>query len=152
MRAGIGQYDAYYDKNSSFYLGGILFSVDSEDSLLTDDDLLINSIADALLGAAAIGGLSSYLKQKKNESEKILKKIERDIHYRGYRILNIDVSIMTSWLEIGPKLTEIHALLISMLYIKSEQLNLKLVPIRKSENQSFYKMKITTIALLNNRS
>jgi len=151
LRVGLGQYDGCYTKNSSFFLGGILFSTGP--NIYPDDqaDLLVYSIADALLGAAALGGLFRYLKREKVQAADILKCIEREIYYRGYKIANIDVSISTLSREIENKLDEVHAQLISWLYLKSEQFNLKITPVMNTESAADFKIKITATALLENR-
>ena len=153
MRAGIGQYERCNENDSSCYLGGILFSGGSgDDSKVTEDDILINCIADALLGAACMGGLNNYLKNQNGKSTDILSKIERDIHYQGYKISNIDVSVITSLPEKEEKVNKIHSNLITMLFLKPDQLNIKFQQNESSDLQNSNKIKLIAIALLENRS
>ena len=155
MRVGLGRYDGYYTENSSFFLGGILFSAGSAANDNNHPDLIICSIADALLGAAALGGIfqsTNYSDKLKKSAGELLRYIEKEIHYRGYKIANIDVSILTSHLNIEKKIIDIHSNLISWLYLKSEQLNLKLAPVIDSKHEEQgYQVRIIATALLNNR-
>ena len=133
-------------------MGGILFSASSENHHANDHDILVYSIADALLGAAGLGGLYNYPEKDKNNNPEILRKIERDIHYRRFKIENIDVTISTPIREIENKFTEIHSQLIAWLYLKSEQLNMKFTAINDDAPEKDFKIKITSIALLNDRA
>lgn len=152
MRIGLGQYDACYNKDSSFYLGGILFSADPGKKPDDQMDLLVYSIADALLGAVAKGGIKNYLDKDKAANSEIIQKIERDIYYTGYKIGNIDVSISTSIQEIEKKMNAMHSQLVSWLFLKSEQLNLKISLLKHGESDHNHQIKIIASVLLNKRS
>lgn len=156
MRVGLGRYDECYDKNSSFYLGGILFSIKSDSVPSNHKDILIYSIADALLGAAASGGISQssvYSDREKNTPLELLQKVEKDIYYKGFKISNIDVTILTSFQNISENIAEMHANIISWLYLKAEQLNIKSVPVFNAHLlKNEFRIDITAIALLENRS
>lgn len=154
MRVGLGQHEKCYVKNSSFFLGGILISGGSSKIPSDQSDMLIYSMADALLGAASLGGifqLENYSANIKNSGQKLLRQIEKDIHYLKFRISNIDITILTSYPDIENILSEIKSNLISWLYQKPEQLNLKVVPVHNTQPIQENIIKIISIALLENR-
>ncbi|MEJ2542810.1 MAG: 2-C-methyl-D-erythritol 2,4-cyclodiphosphate synthase [Calditrichaceae bacterium] len=152
MRIGFGQYDLCFKKDSSFYLGGILFSTDDKNSPNDFNDILIHGIADSLLGAACLGGLYNYKDKNKINDPDILREIEREIHYLGWVIENIDVTITVPDQRIVGKRTKILSTLISSLYLKPDQLNIKFVFNSHDENTKDYKIHITAITLLTKRS
>ncbi len=75
MRIGLGQYDAYYKKNSSFYLGGILFSADPGKKPDDQIDLLV-LMANAFLRVATKVGIKNYLVKDKTANSEIIRQIE----------------------------------------------------------------------------
>lgn len=152
MRIGFGQYDRGFKKDSSFYLGGILISTNNENNPADPNDLLIHSIADALLGAAGLGGLYNYPEKERINDPKILREIEREIHYRGLAIENIDITIGALDQMLIDKQAEIHSKLITRLFIKPEQLNIKFIFNSHVAEIKDCKIKITAVALLTDRS
>lgn len=152
MRIGFGQYDRCFKKDSSFYLGGILFSANDENNPVDPNDLLIDSIADALLGAAGLGGLYNYPDKNKINNPEILSDIEKEIHYRGLAIENIDITIMVLDQMLVEKQSDIHSKVIMWLFIKPEQLNIKFIFNSNVAETKDYIIQITAIALLNARS
>ncbi|MBN1408657.1 MAG: 2-C-methyl-D-erythritol 2,4-cyclodiphosphate synthase [Calditrichaceae bacterium] len=152
MRIGLGQYNRYFKRDSSFYLGGILFSAGDKNDPVNSNDPLIHSIADALLGAVGLGGLYNYPEIAKTNNPEVLSEIERKIHYQKFTIENIDVTITVPDRVVLGKRNEIHSNLISGLFIKSEQLNLKFTFSSNNTDTADYKIQITAIALLKDRS
>ena len=154
MRVGLGQHEKYYAKNSSFFLGGILISEGSHKYPTDQEDLLIYSIADALLGAAGLGGIfqsANYLDVFTSSGQDLLRQIEKDIHYLKFKISNIDVSIAASFVKLENKINEIHTNLVSWLYLKPEQLNIKVTPMHDKSTAQDNQIKIISTALLENR-
>lgn len=152
LRIGLGQYDACYKKDSSFYLGGILFSVDLGEKPDDQIDLLVLSIAHALLGAAAKVGTKHYLIKDKPANSEVIRQIERDTYYTGYTIGDIDVSVSILLQEIEKKLNVIHLQLVSWFFLKSEPLNLKISLPDHEESDHDHRIKVIATTLLNKRS
>ena len=113
---------------------------------------MIHSIADALLGAAATGGLYNYAESDRINNPEILIEIEKEIHYRGLAIENIDITVVAPDQMIVNKQPEMHSKIISWLFIKPEQLNIKFAFNSDVADTKDYKIKITAVALLTNRS
>ena len=156
LRIGLGGYEHSYDKDSSFTLGGILFSGKKKIDQNDKSDIVIYSLTDALLGAAASGGmaqLSDYPDILTIPATDILKQVEKDIHYTGFDIINIDITIRTSLKKINDKMAEMHAKLIMLLFLKTEQLNIKTTFwFQNNENNRIDRIGVTSVALLHERS
>jgi len=156
LRIGLGGYECNYDKDSSFTLGGILFSGKTKIDQNDNSDIVIYSLTDALLGAAASGSvaqLPDYQDILTIPASDILKQVEKDIHYKGFDIINIDITIRTSLKKINDKMAEMHANLTMLLFLKTEQLNIKTTSwFRNNENNRTDQIGVTSVALLHERS
>lgn len=99
-RIGIG-YDIHrLIKGRKLYLGGIKLA--HTHGLLghSDADVLLHAIADALLGAAALGDIGKLFpdtdpRYKGASSSGLLKKTYALVKSKGYRVNNIDAIIIT---------------------------------------------------------
>lgn len=99
MRIGQG-YDVHkLVKNRNLILGGV--KIDFEMGLLghSDADVLVHSIIDSLLGAAALGDIGSLfpdndIKYKDANSLGLLKKVCEILSKHDYKICNIDSTIV----------------------------------------------------------
>ena len=97
MRIGHG-YDAHkLVKGSHVILGGI--KIDSEFSIEahSDGDIIIHSLIDSLLGAAAYGDLGAFFpseddRYKDISSRELLKKVVHKLKEDQYQISNVDIT------------------------------------------------------------
>ena len=97
MRIGHG-YDAHkLIKGSQVILGGI--KIDSEFSIEahSDGDIIIHSLIDSLLGAAAYGDLGAFFPSEDDQykdisSRELLKKVVRKLKEDQYQISNVDIT------------------------------------------------------------
>lgn len=118
--------------------------------------LLGEAIADALLGAAGMGGVHQFRRAwpriAADDSLSLLQEVERQIHYSGYGIKNIDVSIMNVDMD-EQSLDFLRQKLGACLFIETEQINIKLPSLFRqisAENASL--PQCFAIALLNDRT
>ena len=86
-------------KGESLILGGVKIPSDLGIKGHSDGDVLIHSIMDSLLGATSNRDIgfhfpSSNMELKKISSSKLLKKVIKLIDEKGYRIANIDSTII----------------------------------------------------------
>ncbi|HIP92491.1 MAG TPA: 2-C-methyl-D-erythritol 2,4-cyclodiphosphate synthase [Thermotoga sp.] len=100
MRVGIG-YDAHpLVKNRRLVIGGV--DIPSDKGLLghSDGDVLCHAIIDALLGAANLGDIGEFFpeenKYKNAKSILLLKKVVGIIEKMGYRVVNVDSTVVAS--------------------------------------------------------
>lgn len=99
MRAGIG-FDAHeFVSERPLILGGVSIPYSLGLAGHSDADVVIHAVIDALLGAAAMGDIGVHFPDsddrfKDISSLELLKTTARLIMERGYRIQNIDVTVI----------------------------------------------------------
>ena len=99
MRIGHG-YDVHrLVEGRDLILGGV--KIDYEKGLLghSDADVLLHAVCDALLGAAGLGDIGRHFpdtdpKYKGADSLGLLREVYRKISEKGYRVGNIDVTMI----------------------------------------------------------
>ncbi len=99
MRIGHG-YDVHrFAENRKLILGGV--EIPYEYGLLghSDADVLLHAIADALLGAAALGDIGKLFPDTDDrflgaDSLELLKEVVRVLEDKGYRVGNIDATVI----------------------------------------------------------
>ena len=99
MRIGHG-YDVHrLVEGRNLILGGV--KIDYEKGLLghSDADVLLHAVSDALLGAAGQGDIGRHFpdtdpKYKGADSLELLREVYRKISEKGYRVGNIDVTMI----------------------------------------------------------
>ena len=99
MRIGHG-YDVHrLVEGRDLILGGV--KIDYEKGLLghSDADVLLHAVSDALLGAAGLGDIGRHFpdtdpKYKGADSLLLLKEVVRKVSDAGYRVSNIDVTMI----------------------------------------------------------
>lgn len=107
MRIGFG-YDIHaLVPDRALVLGGV--SIPFQKGLLghSDADVLCHAIADALLGAAALGDIGEHFpdtdsKYKDSSSLDLLCQIQAKIHQAGYVIINVDTVIIAEIPKLSP--------------------------------------------------
>ena len=113
MRIGHG-YDAHkLVKGSHVVLGGI--KIDSEFSIEahSDGDIIIHSLIDSLLGAAAYGDLGTFFpseddKYKDISSRELLKEVVLKLKEDQYQISNVDVTYVGQLPKLNPYIPQIR--------------------------------------------
>ncbi|MBU4439578.1 MAG: 2-C-methyl-D-erythritol 2,4-cyclodiphosphate synthase [Firmicutes bacterium] len=107
MRVGIG-YDVHrLVESRALILGGV--KIEHPLGLLghSDADVLVHAIMDALLGALALGDIGKHFPDtdeayKNCDSLRLLKKVGQLIAQKGYRINNIDSTIIAQAPKLKP--------------------------------------------------
>ncbi len=130
MKVGIG-FDIHpLVEGRKLILGGV--NVPFEKGLLghSDGDVLIHSIADAILGAASLGDIGKYfpdkdLRWKDISSLKILEKVKEMIREKGLKINNIDTTLICERPSLSPFREEMVKKISSTLEISTESINVK---------------------------
>lgn len=96
----------------------------------SDADVLIHAICDACLGAAGLGDIGKHFPdsdaQYKNiDSRKLLRKVKETIAERGWKVANIDSTIIAQAPRLAPYLSQMIAHIASDLSIPSDCINIK---------------------------
>ena len=113
MRIGTG-YDVHrLVKGRKLVLGGV--DIPFEKGLLghSDADVLVHAVCDALLGAAGLGDIGLHFpdtdpKFKDISSIKILSKTVEMLNAKGFRVINLDSTIMAEAPKLAPYKAEME--------------------------------------------
>lgn len=130
MRVGLG-YDVHQlELGETLILGGIHIPYEYGLSGHSDADVLVHAIMDALLGAAALGDIGLHfpptdMRYKGADSVALLMEVIKLITKEGYRIGNIDATIVAQAPKLRPYIDEMRAKLSKAMNIELNQINIK---------------------------
>ena len=130
MRIGTG-YDVHrLTEGRKLILGGV--EIEYEKGLLghSDADVLVHAIMDAILGAAALGDIGKHFpdsdeKYRGISSIALLKKVAAIIKDSGYRIENIDSTVVAQRPKIGPYIELMRKNIAEALDVDVSQISVK---------------------------
>jgi len=130
MRIGHG-YDVHrLVEGRKLILGGV--DIPYEKGLLghSDADVLVHSVMDALLGAAALGDIGKHfpdsdMKYKGISSMLLLKEVHRLLLSKGYRVGNIDATIVAQRPKLSPYLPVMAENIAGVLEVDTDRVNIK---------------------------
>ena len=111
-------------------LGGV--KIDYSQGLLahSDGDVVLHAVADALLGAVALGDIGHHFPDtdaafKGIDSRILLRKVFADVKALGYAIGNLDVTIMAQAPKMAPHIEAMRQVLAVDLETQVSQVNVK---------------------------
>ena len=130
MRVGTG-YDVHQlVEGRRLILGGI--DIPHAKGLLghSDADVLLHALMDALLGAAAMGDIGKHFpdtdqRYKGISSMKLLEHVKMLIGDEGFRVGNVDITVMAQKPKIAPYITQMRKNIAETLGIEIEKVNVK---------------------------
>ncbi|GAA0071460.1 2-C-methyl-D-erythritol 2,4-cyclodiphosphate synthase [Clostridium sardiniense] len=130
MRIGLG-YDVHrLVQGRDLILGGV--TIPYELGLLghSDADVLIHAIMDSLLGATALGDIGTHFpdtdpKYKGISSIALLKEVGNLLEIHGYKIGNIDATIIAQKPKMAPYIEIMRRNVAAALNIEFNQINIK---------------------------
>jgi 2-C-methyl-D-erythritol 2,4-cyclodiphosphate synthase len=129
-RIGIG-YDIHrLVEGRKLVLGGV--DIAFEKGLLghSDSDVLTHAICDALLGAAALGDIGTHFPDNDPQwagasSLEFLSRVVEMLTEKGYRVHNVDATVMAERPKLRPYVQSIRESLASALQVDVDQVNIK---------------------------
>ena len=129
-RFGMG-YDVHrLVEGRKLILGGV--ELPWEKGLLghSDADVLLHAIADALLGAAALGDIGKHFpdtddKFKGADSMKLLTEVARLVHEKGYTVGNVDATIVAQAPKLAPHIEKMAENIAKVLGVERDAVNVK---------------------------
>jgi 2-C-methyl-D-erythritol 2,4-cyclodiphosphate synthase len=130
MRIGHG-YDVHpLVAGRDLVLGGVKIPHDKGLHGHSDADVLIHAICDACLGAAGLGDIGRHFPdtdpQYKNiDSRKLLRKVKEAITEKGWKIANIDSTIVAQAPRVAPYLAQMITNISADLGVAAENINIK---------------------------
>jgi 2-C-methyl-D-erythritol 2,4-cyclodiphosphate synthase len=130
MRIGLG-YDVHrLVENRKLILGGV--EIPFEKGLLghSDADVLLHAIMDSLLGACALGDIGRHFPDTNNKfkgvsSIKLLEETNQLIFKAGYKINNIDATIIAQKPKMSPYIDCMRENISNALNININKINIK---------------------------
>ena len=130
MRIGFG-YDLHpLVEGRSLVLGGIRIPFEKGLDGHSDADVLCHSIADALLGAAALGDIGEHFPdtdpQYKNASSiGLLSRVNEIVRNAGYVIGNVDATVVTEAPRLSPYRQKMVEKIARVLELEQERISVK---------------------------
>lgn len=130
LRIGHG-YDVHrLTEGRKLFLGGV--EIPHTKGLLghSDADVLLHAVCDALLGAAALGDIGKHFpdtdeKYKGISSLLLLKEVYKKVSDRGYKVSNLDVTLIAQRPKISPYTDEMRKNIANALEISLDSVNIK---------------------------
>ncbi len=130
MRAGTG-YDAHrLTAGRTLVLGGVVVPHEYGLAGHSDGDVVVHATMDALLGAAALGDIgvhfpSSDSQYKDIDSLLLLAKVGDLLTNRGWRVLNLDATIVAERPKLASYIGRMRQAVSSCLGLELEQVSIK---------------------------
>ena len=130
MRIGHG-YDVHrLAEGRDLILGGV--KIDYEKGLLghSDADVLLHAVSDALLGAAGLGDIGRHFpdtdpQYKGADSLMLLREVYRKIAEKGYRVGNIDVTMIAQKPKLKDYIPQMQANIAAAVEVSPDRVNVK---------------------------
>ena len=130
MRIGHG-YDVHrLVEGRDLILGGV--KIPYEKGLLghSDADVLLHAVSDALLGAAGLGDIGRHFpdtdpKYKGADSLELLRQVYRKISEKGYRVGNIDVTMIAQRPKLKDYIPQMQANIAAAVEAELDRVNVK---------------------------
>ena len=130
MRIGQG-YDLHrLEEGRPLILGGVTIPHGKGLAGHSDADALAHAITDALLGAAALGDIGTHFpdtdpRYKEADSMVLLRDALQLVRHEGYRVVNIDSTIIAQAPKLSPHIPAIRARLAEVLEMPVEDISVK---------------------------
>ncbi len=130
MRIGHG-YDVHrLTEGRNLILGGVRVPHSLGLDGHSDADVLTHAVMDALLGAAALGDIGRHFpdtdpQYKGISSLKLLAAVRELIYGKGYRISNIDVTVLAQKPKLAPYIAQMEQNLSQVLGLEPGRINVK---------------------------
>ena len=130
MRIGHG-YDVHrLVEGRDLILGGV--KIEHSLGLLghSDADVLLHAVSDALLGAAGLGDIGKHFpdtdpRYKGADSLELLRIVGEKVRTAGYRVSNVDVTMIAQRPKLRPHIEAMEANIASALGIGGDRINVK---------------------------
>ena len=130
MRIGHG-FDVHgFEKGDALILGGVSVPYSQKFKAHSDGDVLIHSVCDALLGAAALGDIGRHFPDtderfKNVDSRELLREVNVLLKDKGYNIENIDITVIAQKPRLADHVESMKTNLTNDLKLSYDQLNIK---------------------------
>jgi 2-C-methyl-D-erythritol 2,4-cyclodiphosphate synthase len=130
IRIGFG-YDSHaFKPGVPLRIGGLALEHPEGLAGHSDGDVLLHAVTDALLGAVAAGDIGSFFppgdpRWKDADSAIFLNLAMEELQNAGYRIVNVDITLILNAPKIGPVAGEMRARVADLLCVGFDQVSIK---------------------------
>ena len=130
IRVGLG-FDVHpLELGREFWLGGIKLESTKGAVGHSDADVLIHAICDALLGAANLRDIGFHFQNtderlKGKDSKFFLKEVSKMLSDKGWKIENVDCTLVLEKPKINPHIQEMKKVLAPLMNITDEDVSIK---------------------------
>lgn len=130
MRIGFGFDSHEFQPGIPLKIGGVHLPFASGLSGHSDGDVLLHAITDALLGAVAAGDIGAFFppsdpKWKGANSIVFIEEAMRHIEQAGYKVGNVDCTLILAAPKIGPHVKPIQASVAKLLKTEASAVGIK---------------------------
>ena len=130
FRVGFG-YDVHaFEYNRKLFIGGVEIPFEKGLKGHSDADVLLHAISDAILGALSLGDIGQHFPDDDPEfmnidSKILLSKIYEIIENKGWKIVNIDSTVVMERPKLRKYISTIQNVISSILHTENEQISVK---------------------------
>ncbi|MDQ4423538.1 MAG: 2-C-methyl-D-erythritol 2,4-cyclodiphosphate synthase [Thalassolituus sp.] len=130
MRIGHG-FDVHaFDEGDFITLGGMKIPHSHGLKAHSDGDVALHALADALLGAAALGDIGQHFPDtdeqwKGADSRMLLRHVVSLVADKGYRVGNVDITIIAQAPKMAPHIADMRAVIAADLQVRTDDVNVK---------------------------
>jgi 2-C-methyl-D-erythritol 2,4-cyclodiphosphate synthase len=130
MRIGHGFDSHEFQPGIALRIGGVAIPHTHGLAGHSDGDVLLHAVTDALLGAVAAGDIGAFFppsdpRWKGANSIVFVQEAMRHVADAGYRVLNVDSTLILTAPKIGPHATAIRQRLAELLNVEPEAVGVK---------------------------
>jgi 2-C-methyl-D-erythritol 2,4-cyclodiphosphate synthase len=129
-RIGFGYDSHVFKPGVALHIGGL--AVEHPEGLAghSDGDVLLHAVTDALLGAIAAGDIGGFFppsdpRWKDADSAIFVQQAREELQRAGYRIVNIDTTLILAAPKIGPIASEMRTRVADLLGLGIDQVSIK---------------------------
>ncbi len=130
IRVGQG-YDVHrFNEGDHIILGGVKIPYEQGLEAHSDGDVVLHALADALLGAAALGDIGKHFPDtdpefKGADSRVLLRHVYKVVGERGYKLGNADITIVAQAPKMAPHIALMCENIAADLQVETSQINVK---------------------------
>lgn len=130
IRIGLGWDNHRLSAGRALVLGGVRVPCEFGFDAHSDGDILLHAVTDALLGALALGDIGMHFpdsdpRWKDCDSSVFVRHAASLVRERGYRIANVDATVILQRPKLGPLRAEIRASLARLLELDEDRVSVK---------------------------
>lgn len=130
IRVGQG-YDVHrFNDGEYIILGGVTIPYEKGLEAHSDGDVVLHALADAILGAAALGDIGKHFPDtdpefKGADSRVLLRHVYKIVQEKGYQLINADVTIIAQAPKMLPHVPAMRANIAADLQVDIDFINVK---------------------------